>query len=142
MKKPITRLTQSHNARRAALDSFTGAFPLRAPAEPPNRLQVGYSPAAYCNAYDVYFNGVKQTLCTVADVKRGYITRYIKGKGRTGIGHDMETLFGEVKIVLRGVKLEQQTTSEGTVHGAGAISDRTASGEGSAIGSGDPETTA
>lgn len=45
----------------------------------PQRLELGITPTRICNAYDVYLDGKKQALCTVADVQRGYIKRYVRG---------------------------------------------------------------
>ena len=67
----------------------------------PTRMEVGY------------FNGVKQTRCTVADTVEGYITRYAMYKSYDNLRplaneqkHSplTETLYGDVRIVLKGKK--------------------------------------
>ena len=50
---------------------------------------------------EVYLNGVQQNLCTVADEEKGYIVRYPKDPEKR-LNEEMETVYGEVKIVIRG----------------------------------------
>lgn len=75
----------------------------------PNRLDLDVDPVIECKKYDVFFNGKKQTLCHVADVRNGYILRYKLGfgnipvKGRDGRFHT-EMLKGNVEIKLKEVK--------------------------------------
>lgn len=75
----------------------------------PRRLELGVTPTRICNAYDVYLDGVKQTLCIIADVDKGYIKRYIRGVGRKPVPNkngmfDTELHFGKVEIVPKGAK--------------------------------------
>jgi len=79
----------------------------------PTRMEVGVTPLSICNRFDVYFNGVKQTRCTVADTVEGYITRYAMYKSYDNLRplaneqkHSplTETLYGDVRIVLKGKK--------------------------------------
>jgi hypothetical protein len=86
--------------------------PLPPTGPTPRRLELGVTPQEICNQYDVYFNGVKQTLCCVADMDKGYIKRYLRGIGRKPVvnknnKYDMELLFGDVQIVPKGAKYEQ-----------------------------------
>lgn len=81
----------------------------QAAGEIPRRLELGVTPQHVCFAYDVYFDGKKQTLCTVADVDKGYIKRYIRGVGHKAVAnkngkYDMELLFGKVEIIPKGAK--------------------------------------
>lgn len=94
----------------------------------PRRMELGITPRHVVNAYDVYFNGKKQTLCTVADVDKGYIKRYIRGVGRKPVAnkegtYDMETLFGKVEIISKGVKYEQASGEAGDSGAAGQAPD-------------------
>jgi hypothetical protein len=75
----------------------------------PQRLELGVTPTRICNAYDVYLNGKKQALCTVADVDKGYIKRYVRGVGRKPVPNkegafDVELLWGKVQIIPKGTK--------------------------------------
>lgn len=70
----------------------------------PRRLDAAITPQHVCRAYDVYFNGKRQQLCTVADVEKGYIVRYTKGFGNMGMTRDTERLFGKVQIVPKGAQ--------------------------------------
>jgi len=45
------------------------------------RLEVGVDPVEVLRQFDVYLDGVLQTKCLVADVKAGFVRRYV----RTGI---------------------------------------------------------
>lgn len=72
----------------------------------PKRLELGRTPDSICRAYDVYFNGVKQRLCKLADVEKGRIIRYKNGIGNQpvakGFGIQIEELFGNVEIRRKG----------------------------------------
>jgi hypothetical protein len=96
--------------------------------EGPRRLELGVTPTRICNAYDVYFDGKRQTLCTVADIDKGYIKRYVRGVGRKPVANkngafDMELLFGKVEIVPKGAKREARGLDgedEGTTDSIGS----------------------
>lgn len=86
--------------------------PVRRRGKPPQRVAVGENSMDVCNAVDVFFKKegekefIRQTVCTVADVQRGYIERYVKSRGRVGIAEDgkqakTETLYGQVRIKWR-----------------------------------------
>ncbi len=73
----------------------------------PNRLSITDQSFEYCQKWDVYFNGMKQRHCTIADVERGYIVRYRLGVGGIPIANrkgKVETVrcVGVVKIVPKG----------------------------------------
>jgi len=55
--------------------------------------------------WDVYFNGVKQHLCTFASINEGYIVRYTHGKGSTPLTKQTERLTGSVVIVRKGQRI-------------------------------------
>lgn len=83
--------------------------------EVPRRLELGLTPTHVCNAFDVYLDGKRQQLCTVADVDKGYIKRYVHGVGRKPVPNkegafDVELLWGKVQIVPKGTKLPQDDT--------------------------------
>lgn len=69
----------------------------------PNRLDIEVDTRLYCKQFDVFFNGVKQRLCQVADVKAGFIIRFKLGigrlpvRGRTG-KYETEMIKGKVEI--------------------------------------------
>lgn len=77
------------------------AFEDRKPAEPPKRLRSGQPGAGL---WDVYFNGVKQHLCAVADVEQGFVIRYLHGKGNTPTTSQTEQVRGYVEIVRKGTQ--------------------------------------
>lgn len=66
------------------------------------RLDINKDTQARCNLFDVFFNGVKQTLCTVADEEKGYIERYKFGMGRRPI----KNRFGKIETVRLSGKVE------------------------------------
>lgn len=96
--------------------------------EIPRRLELGVTPTRICNAYDVYLDGKKQALCTVADVDKGYIKRYVRGVGRKPVPNkngafDVELLWGKVEIHPKGVKREQAPSEAGDTGAAGQAAD-------------------
>lgn len=77
-----------------------------APSTIPRRLDYG-TPGAGC--YEVYLDGVRQHLCTVAETCDpatgvGYVTRFIHGKGNQPLTRKTETVLGKVEIKLKGAK--------------------------------------
>lgn len=73
-------------------------------ALPPIRfMALNVTPRPIINLHDVYFNGVKQHLCLIADVDNGMIRRWLYGKGnRPAEGSPYEDVFGKVEIKLKG----------------------------------------
>jgi hypothetical protein len=55
--------------------------------------------------WDVYFNGVKQHLCTYASSIEGKIVRYTHGRGNTPLSKQTEELAGSVVIVRKGTPM-------------------------------------
>lgn len=55
--------------------------------------------------WDIYFNGIKQHLCTFASVNEGCIVRYTHGKGSTPLTEQTERLTGCVVIVPKGSRI-------------------------------------
>lgn len=51
-----------------------------------------------CQRWEVYFNGVRQHLCTYASVTEGKIIRYTHGVGNKAGTRQTEELFGDVEI--------------------------------------------
>jgi len=79
----------------------------------PRRMAVDETPSGMHAAHDVYLNGVKQRLCIVADMDKGYVKRYVSGVGNIPLRNrkgntDTELLFGDVQIVRKGTKLGSQ----------------------------------
>lgn len=66
------------------------------------RLDINKDTQAKCVQYDVFFNGVKQSLCIVADEEKGYIERYKFGMGRRPI----KNRFGKIETVRLSGKVE------------------------------------
>jgi hypothetical protein len=50
--------------------------------------------------FRIYFNGLRQQLCTLADVDAGKIIRYKAGVGSRPSTTDTEVLYGNVEIRL------------------------------------------
>lgn len=67
----------------------------------PRRLESG-TPGQ--GLYEVFFNGQRQHLCTVADMDEGFITRYTRGTGNQPSTKETETLKGRVVIRRKGTK--------------------------------------
>lgn len=67
----------------------------------PKRLDIAVDNISECSKYDVFFNGIRQTACRVADVEQGYIVRYKRARGRLMSGGEVERLEGKVEIRLR-----------------------------------------
>ena len=71
--------------------------------KPVTRLDVSTMSADFCRNFDVHLNGVRQRLCTVADVKEGYVVRYRTGvfgrpvKGASGV-LKTQKMYGVVTI--------------------------------------------
>ena len=70
------------------------------------RLSVYENILTDCSAYEVTLNGEIEKLCTEADVKQGYIKRYVanvEGHVNPPKGDSLltETLYGVVTIKLR-----------------------------------------
>jgi hypothetical protein len=72
-------------------------------ALPPMRfMSLHQTPRNIINMYDVFFNGEKQRLCTIADVGQGMIRRWKYGTGSVPApGSPTEDLFGKVEIRLK-----------------------------------------
>lgn len=99
----------------AALIALLGRAEAREPLEPskaydgpvPKRMETDKTPIAILKAFDVYFNGEKQTECTVADTEAGYIVRYIRSKRTNQLvrcdgSYATEKLHGKVEFVRKG----------------------------------------
>ena len=106
--KSAQRLITMYNAQREARLRAASLLPApgttaapRAPGAPPRRLVAG-TPGN--GLYEVFFNGTRQHLCTVADVDQGFITRYTHGRGNTPLTMETETLHGLVEIRRKGQK--------------------------------------
>jgi hypothetical protein len=68
----------------------------------PRFMSLASTPRNIINMYDVYFNGEKQRLCTVADVGNGMIRRWMYGTGNVPAKDSpTEDLFGKVEIRLK-----------------------------------------
>lgn len=71
----------------------------------PTRLDLAKHGAGHCKQFNVFFNGIRQTACTIADSELGEITRFKHMKGHVGIrvnGRDeVEVLKGDVRIEWR-----------------------------------------
>lgn len=103
----MNRLNAIQIAALAMLATNEQAPPLEAPARPrgalPTKLDIRTDSAEYCSQFDVFFNGVKQSACVVADVKNKRILRYknamgrIPVRGRTG-KYETQHLDGLVEI--------------------------------------------
>jgi hypothetical protein len=90
--------------RASAKVAYTGPVP--------RRMDLLTTPQEVLRAHDVYFNGVKQKLCTFACMDSKIIKRYVNGMGNIPIrGRDglmaTETLHGDVQIVRKGEPLGQ-----------------------------------
>lgn len=95
-------LAAAGERKAAASRGYAGPVPLR--------MDLATTPREVAAAHDVYFNGVKQTLCVFACMETGTIKRYRKGVGHSPVrGKDgnaeMETLQGDVVIVPKGQAL-------------------------------------
>lgn len=72
----------------------------------PVRLSLEHDGMA-CANYDVYFRGVKQSRCSIADSQHGYVVRFktqvfgIPQRKRDG-SFVTEKLHGKVEILLKG----------------------------------------
>lgn len=93
--------------REAARRTDVGAEPVRAqkPALP-KRLDIRIHSQEYCKQFEVFFNGIKQRLCTEADAEKGYIVRYKLGIGSLPVQnregkYETERLQGRVEIKLK-----------------------------------------
>lgn len=75
----------------------------------PTQLKAGQPGAGM---WDVYFNGVRQHLCSYADSLTGKITRFLSGVGTVPTTSQTETLQGAVQIVRKG----QRPTVYGAKH--------------------------
>lgn len=68
----------------------------------PRVMAMGMTPRHIMNLFDVYLNGEKQTLCTLANVDKGLVRRWDKGIGHTPLkGAVQEEVFGKVEIRRR-----------------------------------------
>lgn len=66
---------------------------------PPRLMALGITPRNIMNMHDVFFNGEKQTLCVLADVEKGTIIRWDRGKNnRPAPDAKQEQLYGKVEI--------------------------------------------
>lgn len=69
----------------------------------PTRLDIRTDSRQKCAAYDVFFDGVKQRCCVIADAGKGFILRYKNAigsmpvRGRSG-KYETEHLIGKVEI--------------------------------------------
>jgi hypothetical protein len=73
-----------------------------APMPTPRRMDSETTPREVCEAFDVYFNGIRQLCCKVADVDKGYIVRYKRSIGRKPMTTQTEVLRGKVEIRRKG----------------------------------------
>lgn len=100
--KSAQRKIDSYNRKRAEIVlSPKAQAKLEQALAPPMQLRSG-QPGA--RMWDVYFNGVKQNVCTFADRMLGRLTRYRYSRGSLGIGKETENLIGNVEFVRRGEK--------------------------------------
>ncbi len=68
----------------------------------PRFMAVGMTPRNIINMHEVYFNGERQQLCTIADVDKGFIRRWMHGKGNVPAKDSpSEDCFGKVEIKRR-----------------------------------------
>lgn len=79
----------------------------------PRRMDSDTTPRDVCEAFDVYFNGIRQLCCKVADVDKGYIVRYKRSVGRKPVGTETEVLRGKVEIRRKG---EPRQTGQADPH--------------------------
>lgn len=112
-QRHIDRLNKVRADTAVALAAAAMARAARTPlvdCPVPRYMSLDSTPRDVAAAHDVYLNGVKQRLCIVADMDKGFIKRYVAGVGnipalnRHGKA-DTELLFGDVRIVRRGEKL-------------------------------------
>lgn len=107
--KSAQRKIDAANRARAARTA-TGPHAGIVDAQPPptpKRLDITTMPGAYCRAFNVYFNGVKQNLCQVADVERGYITRYLRGDSKNRPLPPYETATEHGAVVIKRKALDK-----------------------------------
>lgn len=73
------------------------------PNKVPKRLDINSTPREVCKAWRVFFNGVEQRACIIADREKGYILRYktaigsMPVRGRSG-KYETEHLKGIVEF--------------------------------------------
>lgn len=75
-------------------------------AKPRDKLELATDGVATCMQYDVFFDGKRQTQCTVADAKAGYVIRYKLTFGVPAVDRHgkriTELVNGKVEIVPKG----------------------------------------
>jgi hypothetical protein len=89
------------------------------------RLDINKDTQEKCVQYDVFFNGVKQSLCVVADEEKGYIERYKFGIGR----RPLKGRFGRIGTIKLHGKVEIRRKVNESKH-VGIDVDSTARGKG------------
>jgi hypothetical protein len=99
-KSAMKRIVMANNRSAALASAMTAQVILQTP----RRMEAGVTPLGIQGMYDVYLDGVKQHLCTLADVDRGYVVRYIRGKSNRPQTKQTETIHGKVEIRRRGEK--------------------------------------
>ncbi len=89
-------------ANRAREKTKSDEFKRRAALPEMRFMSLTKTPRNIINMYDVFFNGEKQKLCTLADVGTGTIHRWRYGRGNVPIpGSPVDVLQGKVEIRLR-----------------------------------------
>lgn len=74
-----------------------------------------------CANYDVYFKGIKQTRCSIADTQHGYVVRFktqvfgVPQRKRDGT-FATEKLHGKVEILLKGTPYPPLVTPKENSH--------------------------
>lgn len=95
--KSVQRKLDAQNRARSIQIATLIAAGVQVVATPyvPDLLTAG-QPGA--QMWDVFFNGQKQHLCQRADVKLGYIVRYLHGSGSKPLTKETEQVYGVVEI--------------------------------------------
>lgn len=94
--KKAQRAIDKANRESAAreVQRFEGAAEMPIPHE----LSIN-TPRAITNMHDIYFDGVKQKLCSYANAKLGTIIRWTRGNGHIADrSSPQEQLYGKVEI--------------------------------------------
>jgi hypothetical protein len=113
--RPPNRMSHSLTMALAALSVSTQAAPI------PRRMDSDTTPRHICESHDVFFNGIRQLCCKVADVDQGYIVRYKKSVGRRPVGTATEVLRGKVEIRRKSEAGQTRGNDDTTARGAAGV---------------------
>lgn len=116
----IPKSAQRRIAAGARISQMVAAAIQCVPQLPvPRRMEIGVTPPGILGLFEVYVDGVKQRLCTLADADRGYVIRYRSGKGNKATTKETETIRGKVEIRRKG---EARQTGQADHASAGGTS--------------------